>query len=702
MDAMSTKRWIVLPLSLVSTMLIACGGEPTGPTGGTQQGPSSPSGPSVSIAPGTDTLGAIGAERDFSADLVRSDGSSAGDGEATWTSTEENVATVDGNGLAHAHGEGTTRIVAALEGAADTAMLVIHQVVAAVRVTPDPDTLAAMGGTTELEVEMEDANGHPVDAATVTWSSSDTTVATVDNNGLVTGRAIGESQISASANGTTGLATVAVIDPPGNQAPAVEIQAPESGASFTAKDTINFQGTASDIEEGTLTGQDLVWRSNLEGQIGTGETLAVTDFVEGEHTISLTATDGGGASAADTISMVVLAPANLVIGQLRIHRRGVLTSEPVEAGAVIYNLGAIEVDAFDWEFTVEGSVRASGRAGPVASLDSVIIDRQDLGTVPAGRHALTVWVDTGDEVAEGNEEDNSWSNRVLAYPSGFNIELDFVSAVDSVHEAVFRQAASRWEDVVTGDLPDITFSSPENLEWCADGAGTRSAPIDDLLILVRVDSIDGPGETLGQAGPCAARQTSGGDFLTSVLGNMTFDEADLDQLAGEGLLEETILHEMGHVLGIGTLWSSHGLLVGEGSSDPFYVGPAGRSAFRQIGGDSYTGSPVPVANTGEEGTRDAHWREAVLDSELMTGFLNNTSNPLSLLTVESLGDQYYPVDPSAADAFSIPTAALRAGQAPSLLHLGDDLLEIPVRGIGPKGIDINVQDTPMRSRERLQ
>jgi hypothetical protein len=73
---------------------------------------------------------------------------------------------------------------------------------------------------------------------------------------------------------------------------------------------------------------------------------------------------------------------------------------------------------------------------------------------------------------------------------------------------------------------------------------------------------------------------------------------------------------------------------------------------------------VPVENTGGPGTANAHWREAVLANELMTGFLDAGNNPLSELTVRSLADLGYAVNPAAADPFSV-TLSLRSQASPA-------------------------------------
>ena len=70
---------------------------------------------------------------------------------------------------------------------------------------------------------------------------------------------------------------------------------------------------------------------------------------------------------------------------------------------------------------------------------------------------------------------------------------------------------------------------------------------------------------------------------------------------------------------------------------------------------------VPVENRGGRGTADAHWRDAVFGTELMTGFVGRTGNPLSLMTIASLADLGYQVDRNAAEPYSLPERARPRG-----------------------------------------
>ncbi len=134
---------------------------------------------------------------------------------------------------------------------------------------------------------------------------------------------------------------------------------------------------------------------------------------------------------------------------------------------------------------------------------------------------------------------------------------------------------------------------------------------------------------------------------------MSFDIADLAQMEADGTLHDVIAHEMGHVLGVGTVWDLKGLLVGAGTANPTFVGPEAMAEFGALLGDGEA-QPVPVENTGGPGTSDGHWRESVFRDELMTGFVGAAGNPVSRMTVASFGDLGYQVDPDAAEPYDLP------------------------------------------------
>ncbi|NJK40945.1 MAG: hypothetical protein HC934_05540 [Acaryochloridaceae cyanobacterium SU_2_1] len=147
---------------------------------------------------------------------------------------------------------------------------------------------------------------------------------------------------------------------------------------------------------------------------------------------------------------------------------------------------------------------------------------------------------------------------------------------------------------------------------------------------------------------------------------MEFDIADLEQLEANGTLINVIMHEMGHVLGFGTLWERMGLLQGIGTHDPRFIGRNAMTEFARLVG-SQIPIPIPVENIGEIGTKNSHWRDSIFGNEVMTSILGGSLNPMSRLTLAALQDMGYSVKIDAADAFVLPNAnqlaSIRADQA---------------------------------------
>ena len=263
----------------------------------------------------------------------------------------------------------------------------------------------------------------------------------------------------------------------------------------------------------------------------------------------------------------------------------------------------------------------------------------------------------------------------------FNIELVFVSGTPTAAQAqAFAAAERRWETVIQGDLPDDYANLPA---YSCGSSPAMDRPIDDLVIFVNLGYVDGPGGILGSSGPCFLHDVG----LLPAIASMTLDASDMSSMEGEGLLSTVVLHEMGHALGIGTIWSDRGLLadpVSGGGTDPHFTGAQALTAFDGIGGAGYLGAKVPVEDQGGYGTADAHWRETVFGNEVMTGYVNYGSNPLSTETIASLADLGYSVDLGAADPFML-LSALRGGATPVAIHLGNDIKLGPIKIINRKG-----------------
>lgn len=233
-----------------------------------------------------------------------------------------------------------------------------------------------------------------------------------------------------------------------------------------------------------------------------------------------------------------------------------------------------------------------------------------------------------------------------AVPSQFKVEFRFLGGLTTSQMNVFKGAADRWSRIITGDLPNVQL----------DGV-----LIDDLLIEAVGMSIDGGGAVLGYGWPTNVRPASAGGLPCK--GRMEFDTADLASMESDGSLRDVITHEIGHVLGIGTIWQRFGLLSGAGTNNPVFTGQQAIAAYAAMGGDATAG--VPVENVGLAASRDSHWRESRFGTELMTSMIGGSNNRISRMTVASLRDMGYIADMSAAEAYALPHAAI-AGMPPTV------------------------------------
>ncbi len=180
--------------------------------------------------------------------------------------------------------------------------------------------------------------------------------------------------------------------------------------------------------------------------------------------------------------------------------------------------------------------------------------------------------------------------------------------------------------------------------------------IDDLVIFARITNIDGPNGILGQASVCDL------NFQTRLpyYGFMEFDEADLPSLETSGLIDNVVLHEMGHIIGIGSLWAFRGFVGGGGSADPIFTGGGARQQFTIANALTYTGPIVPIHNEGPAGRREVHWRFPLFGNELMNPFAQSGGMPLSRITAASLADMGYTVNLAATDPFTLNAASFSA------------------------------------------
>jgi hypothetical protein len=196
-----THRWLLLLLTAL--FLAACGG------GG------APTINSIEVTPATASK-LVGETQQFTAVAKDASGNIISGVTFTWSSSNPSVATVNNSGQATAVAVGTATITASAGGKSGTATLTVTAPPPTINsIEVEPATASKpVGETQQFTAVAKDASGNTISGVTFTWSSSDTSVATVDSNGLATAVAVGTATITASAGGKSGSAILNVTAPP--------------------------------------------------------------------------------------------------------------------------------------------------------------------------------------------------------------------------------------------------------------------------------------------------------------------------------------------------------------------------------------------------------------------------------------------------------------------------------------------------------
>jgi hypothetical protein len=520
-------------------------------------------------------------------------------------------------------------------------------------------SFSSLTATQGLTATVLDADGATLSGVSLTWSSNAGSVATVSSAGLVTAVGNGTAAITASAGAIQSPATTVTVQ----QVAATLTLSPDTLRLAAAGDTATIGRTVRDALGSTMSGVAVTF-ATVDPNVATVvvATGRVTAVANGTTAVIAQAAPGGGALTKQVRVEVggVLPPAYLTGGYVGIaytEQVGPVSgggggfTYAVTAGALPNNLSLSSTTG-----QITGNPSLSGAFFFQVTASNGVITVSE-------RFAITI------------------STKP---PSAFNLWLTYNGGVmpSANAQAAVSAALARFEQVVTGEVPNVTYpssglnqSGPNSCQL-VNASLMNGAFIDDVAILMAIGPIDGASGTLAQGGFCGYGRNPAPP--ATITGQMKVDQVD-QATASVTYLQDVIWHEIAHAFGIGTLWS--GSTVFAATDSVRYTGTNGKAEWTTLGGPSMGGpSDVPL-----EPTIAAHWNEGWFNGEIMTPTTEVPSirMPISRMTIGALIDLGWGAVLGAADAYSLPVCSPACTVSPAPVSGGTEGGRIPDFVIDP-------------------
>jgi len=329
---------------------------------------------SIMMTPSTTTI-ALGESVTFKADGSFSNGVTRDiSSEGTWSSSDSAVASLDG-AKAQAQSVGTTTIIIRHKGISKTATLTVTAATLSTLDINATDTTLAEGTQTQLSVTGTYSDGTTsIMTSQVSWSSSDSSKATVDANGLVTAVATGSTTITATKDGVseaqvimitdatlTGIALEPITDIAKGLTGQLAVigtytngqtQTLTSGVHFNSSDvsvaTVTSSGVVTAVKEGTTT--IMIRSGELVSQVDVTvlpavlssimiDPLAVANLANGKTTQLTVTGTYSDASTQDVSSQVTWSSTTPTLAT--VNAQGLVTAVGLGSAKITATLGAL-------------------------------------------------------------------------------------------------------------------------------------------------------------------------------------------------------------------------------------------------------------------------------------------------------------------------------------------------------------------------
>ena len=217
-----------------------------------------------------------------------------------WISSNPTVATVNSEGIVTAHNPGTTTVLAATTDGSDlNATCMVTVVVLASSISLNMSSLTLdIDESSQLIATVFPNN---TTNKTITWKSGNTSIATVNSDGVVTAKSPGSVIITASTTDGSNLSTTCIVTV--NERKASSISLNKTNLSLNVNQTAQLIAT---IYPNDAANKTVIWNSSNDAVATVSNNGLVTGVSAGTATITATTTDGTNLSASCAVTVTII------------------------------------------------------------------------------------------------------------------------------------------------------------------------------------------------------------------------------------------------------------------------------------------------------------------------------------------------------------------------------------------------------------
>ncbi|MBR5559268.1 MAG: Ig-like domain-containing protein [Oscillospiraceae bacterium] len=235
-----------------------------------------------------------------------------------WTSGDSKIAKVDSNGKVTAVKEGEAVIIAAMEAypekTATCKVIVTKELIPVTQISLNKTSVTLEVGAAEtLTAAVTPDNATD---KTVKWTSSNTSIATVDSSGKVTAVKEGQATITATANDGSGIKATCGVTVAAAKVAVESVALSDSALELKAGETKTLTAT---VKPDNAADKTVTWSSSDKSVATVDNNGKVTAVKEGQATITATANDGSGKSASCTVT-VTAAQTNIPVSGVTLNK----------------------------------------------------------------------------------------------------------------------------------------------------------------------------------------------------------------------------------------------------------------------------------------------------------------------------------------------------------------------------------------------